>query len=239
MRSTLRLLAKIKPGQFLEANTPTGLTGLMTHPSPRPSLIVLYNKTLAKLQQLPESSVYRQSTEALTKYRLKIVQETKPAGYEAWLEKVKKTVEQDPAAYEHLKQPDGTYAPRAFLGERKIEWDGEKKQRLAEGPNTPAEIKRKTSLLGDALVDAGETKKSLDVEPPLDSSQIAEIEDKIAAGLIEEVIQVAEGELQLVDEMAESKVWEALEEKAPAGQWTYFDRGAHTGTPGGSPGPKT
>jgi hypothetical protein len=36
--------------------------------------------------------------------------------------------------------------------------------------------------------------------------RISEIEQKIGAGLIEEIIQVAEGELHLVDEMVRSKV---------------------------------
>ena len=36
--------------------------------------------------------------------------------------------------------------------------------------------------------------------------RVAEIESQIGAGLIEEVIQVAEGELKLVTSMAESKV---------------------------------
>jgi NADH dehydrogenase (ubiquinone) 1 alpha subcomplex subunit 5 len=36
--------------------------------------------------------------------------------------------------------------------------------------------------------------------------RIDEIEKKIGAGLIEEVLQVAEGELMLASEMAESKV---------------------------------
>ena len=36
--------------------------------------------------------------------------------------------------------------------------------------------------------------------------RISEIEQQIGAGLIEEVIQVAEGELKLVDEMAKSQV---------------------------------
>ena len=35
--------------------------------------------------------------------------------------------------------------------------------------------------------------------------RISEVEEKIGAGLIEEVIQVAEGELELVGKMAESK----------------------------------
>jgi len=38
------------------------------------------------------------------------------------------------------------------------------------------------------------------------SCRIEEIENKIGAGLIEEILQVAEGELILVSEMAESKV---------------------------------
>jgi NADH dehydrogenase (ubiquinone) 1 alpha subcomplex subunit 5 len=38
------------------------------------------------------------------------------------------------------------------------------------------------------------------------SCRIEEIENKIGAGLIEEVLQVAEGELILVSEMAESRV---------------------------------
>jgi NADH dehydrogenase (ubiquinone) 1 alpha subcomplex subunit 5 len=36
--------------------------------------------------------------------------------------------------------------------------------------------------------------------------RVHEIENKIGAGLIEEVIQVAEGELELVDTMEKSKV---------------------------------
>jgi len=36
--------------------------------------------------------------------------------------------------------------------------------------------------------------------------RIESLEDKIGAGLIEEVIQVAEGELKLVDTMVQAKV---------------------------------
>lgn len=38
------------------------------------------------------------------------------------------------------------------------------------------------------------------------SRRIVELENEIGAGLIEEVIQVAEGELKLVQTMAEAKV---------------------------------
>lgn len=37
--------------------------------------------------------------------------------------------------------------------------------------------------------------------------RVSEIENKIGAGLIEEVIQVAAGELELVDVMAESQAY--------------------------------
>jgi NADH dehydrogenase (ubiquinone) 1 alpha subcomplex subunit 5 len=37
--------------------------------------------------------------------------------------------------------------------------------------------------------------------------RISDLETKIGAGLIEEVIQVAEGEMKLVDVMAKSKVY--------------------------------
>jgi NADH dehydrogenase (ubiquinone) 1 alpha subcomplex subunit 5 len=37
-------------------------------------------------------------------------------------------------------------------------------------------------------------------------NRVSEIENQIGAGLIEEVVAVAEGELRLVDVMAESKV---------------------------------
>ena len=39
-----------------------------------------------------------------------------------------------------------------------------------------------------------------------DSSRISQLEEKIGAGLIEEVIEVAKGELRLADSMFESKM---------------------------------
>jgi NADH dehydrogenase (ubiquinone) 1 alpha subcomplex subunit 5 len=55
---------------------PTGLTGLYQHPNPRPALIALYNHTLTVLdKKFPKESVYKQSVEAMTKNRLKIVQD--------------------------------------------------------------------------------------------------------------------------------------------------------------------
>ena len=93
MRPAVRLLASVKP-HFLESGAPTGLTGLFTHPTPRGALSYLYNSTLDRLKHIPESSVYRQSTEALIKHRLSIVDSIKPEGFEAWHERVKKQLEE-------------------------------------------------------------------------------------------------------------------------------------------------
>lgn len=58
------------------SGNPTGLTGIYQHPNPRPALIALYNHTLTVLDtKFPKESVYKQSVAALTRNRLKIVQE--------------------------------------------------------------------------------------------------------------------------------------------------------------------
>lgn len=84
MRQTLRLLANVKPARYLEPGTPTGLTGLWTHNNPRSALLFLYSSTLEKVKAFPESSMYRQSVEALTRHRLALVEATVPPGYDAW-----------------------------------------------------------------------------------------------------------------------------------------------------------
>ena len=58
------------------AKWPTGITGLHHHAQPRQQLIGVYNATLDSLKDIPEHAVYRQSVEALTKDRLKIVEST-------------------------------------------------------------------------------------------------------------------------------------------------------------------
>lgn len=73
MRASSRFLAR-----FLEPGTPTGLTGLFTHATPRSTLLSLYDKTLVNLRSLPDTSVYRQSVEALTRHRLALVSATAP-----------------------------------------------------------------------------------------------------------------------------------------------------------------
>ncbi|KAL2815348.1 ETC complex I subunit conserved region-domain-containing protein [Aspergillus granulosus] len=235
MRSTLRLLASVKPARYLEPFAPTGLAGLTTHPSPRPTLIYIYRATLEKLKAFPESSAYRQSTEALTRHRLQIIESTKPPGFEAWLERVKKTVGAEPERFASLRLDDGTYvgAQRDDGSDnpRGEEWDGEKLEATTEGPaRTPEQQARWEQAIDDSVSpgavesDFQNSEMKWENEPALEADQVAEIEKQIGAGLLEEVIQVAEGELKLVNELYKSKAWEELEEKPRPGQWVYFER---------------
>jgi NADH dehydrogenase (ubiquinone) 1 alpha subcomplex subunit 5 len=158
MRRTLRQLAAVKPSRYLEAGAPTGLTGLFTHPSPRPTLLYLYSTTLDKLKQFPENSVYRQSTEAVTKHRMLIVSSVVPEGYAQWAEKAKKILAEHPDVFNtpeggvehdegrHVKE---TRAGQTFVttkvdpeyDDTVVEWDGEKGEAELEGVRTTAERK--------------------------------------------------------------------------------------------------
>ncbi|KAF7306958.1 NADH dehydrogenase 1 alpha subcomplex subunit 5 [Mycena indigotica] len=51
----------------------TGLTGLAVHPNPIPALTNTYENTLTHLARIPETSAYRQATEALIQNKLNIV----------------------------------------------------------------------------------------------------------------------------------------------------------------------
>lgn len=184
MRPALRLLANVKP-RYLEPFAPTGLTGLNTHPSPRPTLIYLYTSTLQKLQAFPESSAYRQSVEALTRHRLQIVESQKPAGFDAWLERVKMTVGAEPERFAQLQRPDGSFS---FVAKQEAdytddprgkEWDGEKVSPGTEGPaRTPQEsaewqkiIEESTTTAEKSEADHHELSMKWENEPSLDADQ--------------------------------------------------------------------
>ncbi|PKS08869.1 hypothetical protein jhhlp_003481 [Lomentospora prolificans] len=234
MRSTSRLLAR-----YLEPGVSTGLTGLWTHAAPRSALLSVYSATLAKLQRFPESSLYRQSVESLTKYRLSLVEKAIPAGYDDWATKMQKLVAENPGHFRPIG--DNIAAPKRrtfFLGGktylyperrtqrdvREEEWNGEEDHGpVPEGQRAAEE---KTDLVPGVKDEAlpSDLQAHLSSEPQLTASQVAELENSIGAGLLEEVIQVAEGELELLDVMHEAKIWESLEEKPVTGQWTYFDR---------------
>lgn len=213
----------------------------------------LYSSTLEKLKDVPETSLYRQSTEALTKHRMDIVSAVVPEGYEAWAAKASKVIKEHPEVF---NTPEGgvDHASTEGPGSEKMvrsvvngkvfitskqeqvadeindEWDGERDTGPElEGTRTQEERKSQVLLTRER---PGSDKKTvtLDPEPALTAQQIEEIENKIGGGLIEEVIQVAEGELKLVDVMLKAEAWKDLEEKPVEGQWTYFMRDTATPT---------
>lgn len=184
MRSSKRLYATVKSAaRYLEPNTPTGLTGLSTHPTPRPTLLLTYNQTLEKLRQLPSSSIYRQSCEALTKQRLAIVENTKPPGYDEWLARVQKVIDSNPDAYKKFKAT-GAFVQEELTFEGKPTWDGKYTRRDArkEGSNTETEAGQKVTAVQQDVdkIDKEESEGvapqliHLEAEPALTAEQYVE-----------------------------------------------------------------
>ncbi len=166
MRVTLRLLASVKPGRYLQPGQPTGLTGLFNHPSPRSSLIYIYGSTLEKLKTLPEHSVYRQSTEAITNHRMQIIQSIKPEGYEEWAKKAAETLEQYPEAF----RPGGTYQYESIGGEPFVSLrdsgrydNGNEESTSPERIESPAESPGQMSEMREI--------PGWEIQPPLEASQ--------------------------------------------------------------------
>ncbi|OQO05460.1 hypothetical protein B0A48_09229 [Cryoendolithus antarcticus] len=238
MRYSLRLLAQVERStRFLEAGAPTGLAGLLTHSAPRSTLLYLYNDTLEKLKQFPESSVYRQSTEALTKHRLRILEEVKPEGLEEWQSRIQSAIDAFPNAFRKVptsiadKSFNIIWRPHATEGSASADYDEEYSGvSHLEGPKYEDDKQNLGTAMARDMRAEGEKIPRIEAEPSLTGEQIGEIELKIGAGLIEEVIQVAEGEAKLVETLLEAKVWEDLEEKPTEGQWAYYQRDTHTGT---------
>ncbi|KAG9690820.1 hypothetical protein KCU81_g2692, partial [Aureobasidium melanogenum] len=233
MRASSRLLAQAS--RFLTPGAPTGLTGVLTHAAPRSTLLYLYNSTLDKLKQFPEHSVYRQSVEALTKHRLSIVESVKPEGLEEWQSRVKSVVEAHPNAFRSIASSSSkneiniVYNETALKGMESEDYEDEPIQKQEpEGPRIRShKAHQEHSFVADPQAD-NEMIPRIEPEPPLTAEQVNSIEQQIQAGLIEEIILVAEAESNLVDEMYKSQVWEDLEESPNQGQWSYYERDTHT-----------
>lgn len=182
MRPTLRLFAAVKPGRFLEAGNPTGLTGLATHPSPRPYLLYVYSATLERLRSIPESSVYRQSTEALTKHRMKIVEAAIPAGFEEWQKRIAEKIEKNPEAFAQSGHQVKLMGQDAFIQSKEEqeedldyrEWDGEKGSPTLEGPRTERAGDFNAAQTSIERPDPSIV-VALEPEPPLDVSQYVKL----------------------------------------------------------------
>lgn len=226
MRNTLRLLAVVKPGRYLEAGNPTGLTGLFTHVAPRSTLLYTYAATLNKLKDFPDHSVYRQSTEALTRHRMNIIESIIPEGYDEWTKRATEKIQK----YPELFEPGGRFNAQSIGGQDFVTVQGPEDEDDEETTVDPILKPADFSLF--KRVGRSEFSKAIDwePEPPLEVSQyvrrldllvficlaqdtdafihrINDAEQQIGGGLIEEVIQVAEGELKLVETMAEFQVY--------------------------------
>ena len=62
-------------GPAAQLKTTTGLVGLDVEPHWKEKLTALYEQTLEDAKALPEDSKYRQNVEAISKFRMKVVQE--------------------------------------------------------------------------------------------------------------------------------------------------------------------
>lgn len=75
-----------------------------------------------------------------------------------------------------------------------------------EGPRMQEEVDDLGTKLGRDVIAERAGRLQIEAEPPLTVEQVGEIERKIGAGLIEEVIAVAEGEKGLVETMRADRV---------------------------------
>ncbi|KAI5807851.1 hypothetical protein DFH27DRAFT_542819 [Peziza echinospora] len=244
MRQTARLL-----GTYIPAFSPTGLTGLLSHPTPRPALVAIYNSTLSLLQRLPEHSVYRTSTTTLTNNRLASVNSVLPENYDSYashklnpvVEHLKTTTlkgwtpTQVAAAVAAAQVKAAFRSVRARVPDNAegVDLEGlsyvdqalkEQEQSISAGSyaNTASEASIDASEEASTLAEVD--LPGVPAEPALTAEQIVELEGKIGAGLLEEVIAQGVAELKLVQEMLAAKPWEDLIEQPVEGQWIYFER---------------
>ena len=217
MKAASRLLANVVK---YEAGLPTGLTGLLTHTSPRSTLLYLYSSTLDSLNRMPDHSVYKKSTEALTEHRMRIIESIKPPGLQEWQQRVAPLVDAHPDAVKRVKtlesksDNDFNIVYREPDPERFFQNDDEKmnvpyKSRpQTEGPGffEEKDVSDRGKQLQRDMVAEERSRINIEAEPSLTMEQIGEVEQLIGAGLIEEVIAVAEGEKRLAEKMEEYKV---------------------------------
>jgi NADH dehydrogenase (ubiquinone) 1 alpha subcomplex subunit 5 len=99
---------------------------------------------------MPEHSVYRQATSALTKKRLAIIEAVKPAGHDAWAARMthelhELTNEMTEEEKSQLLQYGGKTFVKATMwkrprDDREVEWDGEVLWSAMEGPRNEATV---------------------------------------------------------------------------------------------------
>lgn len=222
MRTAQRLYAALasSSSNYLTPHTPTGLTGILTHPFPRPALIYIYSSTLDKLSRLPKDSVYRQSTEALTRHRLNIIESEVPPGFTEWQNKIESETLPKLESGEikalgdlkHLRVQNRPYLFHQYVpsqrDDREVEWNGERDVgERGEGTRDAKFRAMQAQQEGGQIMEEQLRGEAIENEPPLTRDQVGALEEKLGSGLIEEVIEVARREHDLVDIMLENKVY--------------------------------
>lgn len=146
---------------------------------------------------------------------MSIVESVKPAGLAEWQKRVEPIVDQHPEAFRKVefrtqegeREINVVWKRGTLDGMKSEEWDDQNPEYTAmpEGIRSKKERAYQKDLGRDFIAERAAIPR-IESEPPLSVDQVNEIESKIGAGLIEEVIEVAEGENTLVDTMLEAKV---------------------------------
>ena len=132
--------------------------------------------------------MYRQSTEALTRYRRSIVESVKPEGYDAWSERSKKELDKHPELFEAKSGESGGRPGAPLLVKRggttyvtlethtpdpdKYEWDGEDDAGPSvEGTRSAEEREDDFQSISHQSFGMEDKNIEFEPEPPLDSNQ--------------------------------------------------------------------
>jgi len=137
-----------------------------------------YNTMLEKLKRFPESSVYRQSVEAVTKQRLSVIESFKPEGLEEWQQRVTETVKAHPEAFRivgnqtNAKEVNFIWKESALEGLQTDEFDDEPPSKPElEGPRTIKERSvQKNAFERDLRLENAKFPR-IEPEPPLSAEQ--------------------------------------------------------------------
>ena len=146
---------------------------------------------------------------------MSIIEDAKPAGLEEWQQRVGELVEKHPDALRKVKVLNGEGYNVVFMEQKPDQsWRTEddflnspyKQKANLEGPRDEEDVAGRGPELARDRVAEEASRVHIESEPSLSVEQVQDVEKRIGAGLIEEVIEVAEGEKRCVEVMWEGKV---------------------------------
>lgn len=146
---------------------------------------------------------------------MSIVENVKPTGLSEWQARVSKLVDEHPEAFRRVPAINGegyNIIYREPPPEESFRTDDDrinapyKAKPQAEGPRMEEEVSERGAALERDVIGERISRLRIEAEPALTADQVGEIEKLIGAGLIEEVIAVAEGEKGLVETVRAERV---------------------------------